>query len=109
MTNKEVIGLLDEIALLLDLSGESGFKSRAYTQVARQIERLDISVAQLVEEDRLREIKGVGDALEQKIVTLRANKDSYPLDDYYTELQRLLLELVVVERQFEDPSLQTPR
>lgn len=67
MTNKEVIGLLDEIALLLDLSGESGFKSRAYTQVARQIERLDISVAQLVEEDRLREIKGVGDALEQKI------------------------------------------
>ena len=49
------------------------------------------------------------DALEQKIVTLRANKDSYPLDDYYTELQRLLLELVVVERQFEDPSLQTPR
>ena len=67
MTNKEVIGLLDEIALLLDLSGESGFKSRAYTQVARQIERLDISVAQLVEEDRLREIKGVGGALEQKI------------------------------------------
>ena len=49
------------------------------------------------------------DELEQKIVTLRANKDSYPQDDYYTELQRLLLELVVVERQFEDPSFETPR
>ncbi|MFP6614892.1 MAG: DNA polymerase/3'-5' exonuclease PolX [Candidatus Hydrogenedentota bacterium] len=67
MTNKEVIGILDQIALLLDLSGESGFKSRAYTQAARQIERLEESVSILVEEDRLREIKGVGDALEQKI------------------------------------------
>ena len=67
MTNKEVIALLEEIALLLELSGESGFKSRAYTSVARQIEGLETSVEQLVEENRLREIKGVGDALEQKI------------------------------------------
>lgn len=67
MTNKDVIKLLDEIALLLDLAGESAFKSRAYTQVARQIERLETSVLQLAEENRLREIKGVGDALEQKI------------------------------------------
>lgn len=67
MTNKEVIGLLEEIALLLDLTGESPFKSRAYTSVAREIERLETPVEVLVEEDRLREVKGVGDALEQKI------------------------------------------
>lgn len=67
MTNKEVIQLLEEIALLLDLAGESPFKSRAYTSVAREIERLETPVSVLVEEDRLREVKGVGDALEQKI------------------------------------------
>ena len=67
MTNKEIIALLEEIALLLDLAGESPFKSRAYTQVARQIERLEVPVETLVKEERLREIKGVGDALEQKL------------------------------------------
>ena len=67
MTNKEVIALLEEIALLLDLAGDSSFKSRAYTQVARQIEGLEEPVEVLVKEHRLRDIKGVGDALEQKI------------------------------------------
>jgi DNA polymerase (family 10) len=67
MLNKEVITLLNEIALLLDLAGESSFKGRAYTNVARQIERLEDPIENLVNEDRLREVKGVGDALEQKI------------------------------------------
>ena len=67
MTNKEVIALLEEISLLLNLAGENSFKSRAYTQVARQIEGLEEPVETLVYEKRLREIKGVGDALEQKI------------------------------------------
>ena len=67
MTNKEVIALLEEVALLLDLAGESPFKSRAYTNVARQIEHTEEDVDTLAEEGRLRELKGVGDALEQKI------------------------------------------
>lgn len=48
-------------------------------------------------------------ALEQDIAALRADKDNYPQDDYYTELQRLLLELVMVERQLEDATGQTFR
>lgn len=68
MTNKEVIALLEDIALLLDLAGENPFKVRAYTNVARQIEQSEEDVDTLAEEGRLREIKGVGDALEQKIV-----------------------------------------
>lgn len=67
MTNREVVSLLEEIALLLDLAGENPFKGRAYTNVARQIEQCEEDVETLVEQERLREIKGVGDALEQKI------------------------------------------
>ena len=67
MTNKDVVTLLEGIALLLDLSGANPFKSRAYTNVARQIEQSEEDVETLVEEGRLRELKGVGDALEQKI------------------------------------------
>ena len=67
MTNQDVAHLLEEITVLLDLAGESPFNSRAYSNVARQIEQLDEDIAELVEEGRLREIKGVGDALEEKI------------------------------------------
>jgi len=42
------------------------------------------------------------DALEHDIAALKADKNSYTQADYYAELQRLLLELVVVEIQIED-------
>ncbi len=41
-------------------------------------------------------------ALEQAIAALRADKERYTQADYYAELQRLLLELVVVEHHIED-------
>lgn len=70
MTNKEVVEVLEEIALLLDLSGESPFKSRAYTNAARRIEQLNSTIADLVELGTVQDIQGVGDALEKKIVEL---------------------------------------
>jgi hypothetical protein len=39
------------------------------------------------------------EALERDIAALRADKDNYSLDDYFNALQRLLLDLAVVERQ----------
>lgn len=70
MTNKEVASVLYEIAVLLDLCGESPFKGRAYENVARQIEQLQEDLADLVAQKRLREVKGVGTALEEKLVEL---------------------------------------
>lgn len=70
MTNKQVALKLNEIASLLELAGESPFKSRAYINVSRQVEQYEEEMAVLVQEGRLREIKGVGDALEQKITEL---------------------------------------
>lgn len=70
MDKKTVVTVLEEIALLLDLSGENPFKSRSYANVARQVEQTDEDIQTLVDEGRLREIKGVGDALEEKITEL---------------------------------------
>ncbi len=67
MENSEVVAVLEEIAVLLELSGENPFKARAYENVARRIEGIDERVADLAKEGRLREIQGVGDALEEKI------------------------------------------
>ncbi len=70
MNRKEVAAVLDEIALLLELSGENPFKARSYANVARQIVQTDADIAELVKANRLRELKGVGEALEQKITEL---------------------------------------
>lgn len=70
MTKKEVAAVLEEIATLLELSGENPFKARSYTNVARALEQSETDLDTLVREKRLRAIKGVGDALEQKIEEL---------------------------------------
>jgi len=70
MTNKQVAQVLEEIAVLLELQGENPFKARAYTNAARKIEQFEGDIADLVAEKRLREIPGLGDALERKITEL---------------------------------------
>lgn len=70
MTNKEVAGVLEEIALLLELAGENPFKSRTYANMARRLETWEEDVETLVAEKRLRDIPGLGDALESKISEL---------------------------------------
>ena len=70
MNRKEVAAVLDEIALLLELSGENPFKARSYANVARQIVQTDADIAELVKANRLCELKGVGEELEQKITEL---------------------------------------
>lgn len=70
MTKKEVAAVLEEVALLLELSGENPFKARSYANVARALEQHEDDIETLVREKRLREIKGVGDALEQRIEEL---------------------------------------
>ncbi len=70
MTKDKVASILSEIALLLELKGESSFKIRAYENAARALLQLDEDLAELVKENRLGSIKGIGKALEQKITEL---------------------------------------
>ena len=93
MTNKHVSAALEEIALLLDLSGENAFKGRAYTNVARAIEQSEAEVETLVREKRLREIKGIGDALEQKITELVTSGSLDYLDTLRAKFPESLFEL----------------
>lgn len=70
MDNKQVAAVLDEIAILLELSGENPFKARSYSNVARAVDQLDVEIETLVAEKRLREVRGVGESLEQKLEEL---------------------------------------
>ncbi|MBE9478096.1 MAG: hypothetical protein IMY81_02505 [Chloroflexi bacterium] len=70
MKNSEIAKVFQDIANLLEAKGENQFKIRAYQKVVRSIERLPVEVEQLVKEDRLKEVPGVGDAITRKITEL---------------------------------------
>jgi DNA polymerase (family 10) len=67
MDKSEITDILEEIAVLLELKGENPFKARAYTNGARALDNFDGDIAKMVAENRLGEIAGIGDALQQKI------------------------------------------
>jgi DNA polymerase (family 10) len=70
MDKDKVAEILVEIGTLLELKGENPFKTRAYVNAARTLESLSEPLAKIVSEKRLGEIKGIGEALEQKITEL---------------------------------------
>jgi len=66
----QVAAVMTEIGTLLELKGENPFKTRAYHNAARTLEGLNEPLARLVAEKRLGELKGIGEALQEKITTL---------------------------------------
>lgn len=70
MDKHEVSKILNDIGLLLEIQGESFFKSKAYYDASRTLEFLDEDLEELISTGRLKEIKGIGTALTQKITEL---------------------------------------
>jgi len=70
MNNGEVAGVFQDISDLLELKGESLFKVRAYQKAVRSIEHLPVELSQLMAEGKLREVPGIGEAIEKKITEL---------------------------------------
>src|SRR6267143_1309713 len=70
MNKDRVAEILVEIGVLLELKGENPFKTRAYTNAARTLEQLEEPLEKLIAENRLGEIKGIGEALQKKITEL---------------------------------------
>lgn len=70
MDKDQVADILVEIGVLLELKGENPFKTRAYANAARALETLSEPLQKIVSENRLGEIKGIGEALQKKITEL---------------------------------------
>ena len=95
MDKKSIPGLLEEIGMLLEIKGENPFKANAYYRAAKElsgIEDLDV----IIKERRLKEIKGIGDALSEKITEYQETGRM----SYYEELKKdvpvTLLELMQI-------------
>ena len=70
MDKEEVAAVLSEIGTLLELKGENPFKTRAYHNAARVLEGLTEPLEKIVAEHRLGELKGFGEALQEKVTRL---------------------------------------
>jgi DNA polymerase (family 10) len=70
MDKKQIAEIFEEIGTLLELRGENPFRVRAYYNAARIIDTLQTDLHQLVDENRLTEIKGIGADLAAKITEL---------------------------------------
>jgi DNA polymerase (family 10) len=70
MDKDRVAEILVEIGTLLELKGENPFKTRAYLNAARAIESLGEPLEKLVAENRLAEVKGIGESIAKKIAEL---------------------------------------
>lgn len=96
MTKSDIVDVLEEIATLLELQGENPFKARAYQTGARALETMSEDLAVVVAENRLGDIKGIGDALALKITTLHQTGRLEYLDQQREAVPRGLLEMLEV-------------
>ena len=70
MDKDQVADTLVRIATLLDLKGENPFKSRAYVNAARALEAMSEPLDKVIAEERLADIKGIGESIQKKIQEL---------------------------------------
>ncbi len=70
MDKASIAEVLEEIALLLEITGENPFKVRAYQRGARALGDLEDELPTVIAEDRLASVPGIGKALVDKITVL---------------------------------------
>ncbi len=69
MSKKDIVKILNEIAILYELKDENFFKIRAYQMAARALEVSDIDINNTTIEE-LKSIKGIGASIAEQIKTL---------------------------------------
>ena len=70
MTKDEVAAALEEVGTLLEVKGESTFRTLAYHNAARALAQLEGDFKAIVDEGKLGEVRGIGESMREKITTL---------------------------------------
>lgn len=97
MTKNEIADVLEEIGTLLELKGENPFKVRAYQTGARALEAIEeAELARLIAEAQLKTVKGIGDALSQKITELHTTGRLEYFDKLKASIEPGLVELLQI-------------
>jgi DNA polymerase (family 10) len=93
MTKEQIAGVLERIAMLLELKGENPFKIRAYTNAAHAIETFGGNVPSFQDEEAVAKIPGIGKSIALKIKELAATGSLKYLEELSAEFPAGIMEL----------------
>ena len=97
MNNSQIAELFENIAALLEVKGEKVFTIRAYQRAARTIDRLPSQIDVMVREEQdLKEIPGIGDAISKKIIEYVDTGILKYYENLKSEFPEGMLELITV-------------
>ncbi len=97
LSRDTLVSTLEEIALLLELKGENPFKTRAYRKGAEIVQNFDGDIVALAAANDLKGIKGIGEALQQKLHELASSGSLAYHEDLRAEFPPTLFELFEVQ------------
>ncbi|HCN09637.1 MAG TPA: DNA polymerase/3'-5' exonuclease PolX [Lentisphaeria bacterium] len=96
LARKDVIDLLEEIAVWLEIKGENTFKIRAYTNGARTLQMLEGDVVELILSGDIGKVKGFGKALVEKLTEFATTGKLEYLETLRAEFPESLLEVMKI-------------
>jgi len=97
VTREHLVKTLENIALLLELKGENPFKTRAYRNGAEIVQNFDGDIVTRASEGDLKGIKGIGDALQQKLHELASTGSLAYHENLRAEFPETLFELFEIQ------------
>jgi DNA polymerase (family 10) len=96
MHNYEIAEYFNLLAKLMDIHGENAFKIKSYSNAAYTLDRLNDPL-EAMSPAQIAGIRGIGDALAQKIVDLLATKKLQILEDYIEKTPAGILEMLKIK------------
>ena len=97
MTNQLIAEMFEKIADMLEIQGESPFKVNAYRRGSRVILELDENVETLMEQGRLGDLPGIGEALKKKIEEYITTGTMKKYEEVASQISESLLELLKIQ------------
>ena len=96
MHNYEIAEYFSLLAKLMDIHGENAFKIKSYSNAAYTLDRLNDPLEEMTPA-QIAGIRGIGEALAQKIVDLLATKQLQILEDYIQKTPAGILEMLKIK------------
>lgn len=96
MTNREVAGILESIADLLQIKKDNPYKIRAYRNAAEAVYHLQEDISTLYRDGRLREIAGVGKSVQAGIIEIMEKGSMNYYDRLLEEIPSGVLDMLAI-------------
>ncbi len=93
MPAANIVSILEDIGRLLEIKGENAFKCRAYANAAHVLSDNLTNLEQIIAEGRVRELRGIGEAIAGKIAEYYATGKIAYYEELKCEFPESLLEL----------------